>query len=76
MPIGEFIAGKSFDPERLFILNVIFECVCADLGVSPIARHSRAIIARKIIELADGVRDSEAIRTAVIASLSNETQRA
>ena len=70
MPIREFIAGKSFDPERLFILNVVFECVCADRGVSPTARHSRAIIARKVIELADGLRDSEALRTAVIASLT------
>jgi hypothetical protein len=76
VPIRELIAGKSFDPERLFILNVVFECVCADLAVSPTARHSRAIVARKIIELADGLRDSEAIRTAVIASLSNETARA
>jgi len=72
MPIRQFIAGKSFDPEMLVNLEVVFECVCADLAVARNASHSRETVAKKVIELAESQRDPEALRAAVIASLSTK----
>jgi hypothetical protein len=68
--IRPFLGGKSFDPESLDILDRAFEDVCAQLGVSGNARHSRDAIAKKVLEQADGQRDRDAIRAAVVASLS------
>src|SRR5262249_311321 len=70
MPVRSFLSSKSFDPETLAILNAAFAGVCADLGVSEKARHSRETVAKKVLELADGQRDAAAIRAAVVASLS------
>jgi len=33
MPIREFLADKSFDPDRLDILDEAFRGACADLGL-------------------------------------------
>ena len=68
--ISVFAPSPSFDPETLTILNAAFEAACAEIGVSAKARHSRAIIAKKVLELAKGQSDPEAIRAAVVASLS------
>src|SRR5262249_61862325 len=70
MPVRSFLPRKSFDPETLAVLNAAFAGVCADLGVSEKARHSRETVAKKVLELADGQRDAAAIRAAVVASLS------
>ena len=69
MPIRAFLAGKSFDPETIATLNAAFQGVCAALGVSDKARHSREIVAKKVLELADRHRDPKELSTAVIASL-------
>jgi hypothetical protein len=69
MPIRTFFPGKSFDPEKLAILNAAFEGACLDLGVAGRARHSREAIAKKVLELADGQRDQEQLRVAVVAAL-------
>jgi hypothetical protein len=69
MPIRAFIAGKSFDPATLDMLNAAFAGVCADLGVGDNTPHSRAIVARKVFELADGREDPAEIRAAVVALL-------
>ena len=69
MPIRQFLAGKSFDPEKLAILNAAFEGVCADLEVRGNARHSRETIAKRVLELADGQSDPKELRAAVTASL-------
>jgi hypothetical protein len=69
MPIRRFLAGKSFDPETLAILNAAFAGACADLGVTKKTPHAREAVAKKIIELADGRREPEAIRAAVVAFL-------
>jgi hypothetical protein len=70
MPIRSFLAGKSFDPETLAVLNAAFAGACAQIGVSDKAHHSRETIAKKVLELADGQRDPEAICAAVVAALS------
>jgi hypothetical protein len=62
--------GETFDPETLDVLNKAFQSVCAQLGVSETARHSREAIAKRVLELADGQRDPEAIRAAVVKSLA------
>ena len=64
--IGELWDSSSFDPEALDILDKAFRGVCATLGVSDKARHSREIIAKRVLELSDGRRDPEAIRAAVV----------
>lgn len=64
-----FLAGKSFDPETLAILNAAFEGVCTDLDVRANAHHSREIVARTVLELSEGQRDPEALCAGVIASL-------
>jgi len=69
MPIREFLADKSFDPERLDILNEAFRGACADLGVTDRTPHSRERVARQIIQFADGRGDPQLIRAAVVAFL-------
>jgi hypothetical protein len=70
MPIRAFLAGKSFDPETLAVLNAAFAGACAEIGVTPKAHHSRETIAKKVLELADGQSDPEALRAAVVAALA------
>ena len=69
MSIRPFIVGKSFDPEAVDMLDTAFAGVCADLGVGDKTPHSRALVARKVIELADGRGDAAEIRAAVVALL-------
>jgi len=68
MPIRDFIRDESFDPETIEIMNKAFVGVCQDLGLSDTADGATAMVARRIIELADGQRDPEEIRAAVLAS--------
>ena len=69
MPIRAFLGGKSFDPETLAILNEAFQGACADLGVTAKAPHSRENVAKAVMKLADGQRDPQLIRKAVVAFL-------
>jgi hypothetical protein len=71
MPIRPYLAGKSFDPETLDILNRAFRGACADLGVTDKTPHTREIVAKKVIELADGRHDPQTIRAAVVAFLKS-----
>jgi hypothetical protein len=69
MPIRQF-SDKSFDPEILAVLNAAFAGACAQIGLSDKARHSREVIAKKVLELADGQRDPKAICADVVAALA------
>jgi hypothetical protein len=69
MAIHEFIAGQLFDAEDLAILDRAFEGACDDLGVSDKTPHSRAAVAKTILEFSEGKRDPEAIRGTVVAFL-------
>jgi hypothetical protein len=71
MPIHAFLAGKSFDPETVDILNAAFVGACADLGVTERTPHSRATVAKKVIDLADGRRDAATLRAAVVMFLKS-----
>jgi hypothetical protein len=68
--LSAFSPSPSFDSETLAILDAAFAGVCADLGVSDKAHHSREAIAKKVLELAKGQSDPEAIRAVVVAALS------
>jgi hypothetical protein len=70
--LSAFSPNPSFDSETLAILNAAFAGACADIGVSDKAHHSRAVIAKKVLELAKGQSDPEALRAAVVASLAGE----
>jgi len=70
--IRSLVADKSFDPEMLDILNRAFLGACSDLHVSDKATDTRERVAKRVIELADGRRDAEAIRAAVAASLRSQ----
>jgi hypothetical protein len=69
MPIREFLAGKSFDPETLAILNEAFQGACLDLGVTDQTPHSRTNVAKTVLQFADGQRDPRLIRAAVVKFL-------
>jgi hypothetical protein len=69
MSIRKFMRGKTFDPERLVVLNAAFQDACADLGVTERTPHARRTVAKKVLDVADGQRRPEAIRAAVVASL-------
>jgi hypothetical protein len=71
MPIRQYLGEKWFDPDRLDILNRAFLGACADLGVTDKTPHSREAVAKMVIELADGQREPETIRTAVVAFLKS-----
>jgi hypothetical protein len=69
VPIRAFLAGKTFDPETIAVLNEAFQGACADLGVTDKTPHARDTVAKKVIELADESNDPAAIRAAVVAFL-------
>jgi hypothetical protein len=61
VPIRAFLAGKTFDPETIAVLNEAFQGACADLGVTDKTPHARDTVAKKVIELADESNDPAAI---------------
>ncbi len=69
MPIRPYLAGKSFDPETLAILNAAFQGACADLGVTDQTPHSRENVAKTVLRFSDGQRDPQLIRKAVVTFL-------
>jgi hypothetical protein len=69
MPIREYLAGKSFDPEMLAILNEAFQGACRDLGVTEQTPQSRANVAKAILQFADGQHDPRLIRAAAVRFL-------
>jgi hypothetical protein len=71
MPIRSFIAGKSFDPETIEIMNTAFLAVCEDLGLNDKAHAACEIVAERVVELMDGQRNPEAVRKAVLASFGS-----
>ena len=53
-------------------MNRAFLGACSDLHVSDKTIDTRERVAKRVIELADGRRDAEAIRAAVAASLRSQ----
>ena len=69
MPIQVFIDDKSFDPNTLDSLDKAFQGACADLGVSNNTFCLRELVAKTVIQMAEGQRDAAAIRAAVVRIL-------
>ena len=70
MPIRSFVSDRSFDPETIEIMNTAFLAVCAERGLADKTDGACAIVAKRVIEVMGGQRDPEAIRAAVLASIS------
>lgn len=70
MPVRAFLREKSFDPETIDLMNTAFRSVCSDLGISDPTDSRREVVARRVIELIDGIRDAEELRKAVLASMT------
>lgn len=75
VPIRAFLHGKWFDLETIEAMNTAFLGACADLGLSDKIDGACEIIAARVIELADGQDDAEAIRKAVLASIRGPTHQ-
>jgi hypothetical protein len=52
MPIRPFLNGAAFEPEAIRNMAVVFESVCAELGLSDKDDPATRLVASKIIEFA------------------------
>ena len=52
MPIRPFLNGAAFEPEAIRNMSVVFESVCAELGLSDKDDPATRLVASKIIEFA------------------------
>jgi len=63
MPIRPFLNGAAFEPEAIRNMAVVFESVCAELGLSD-KDDPTTLVASKIIELAQsGLLDATRLRS-------------
>ena len=64
MPIRPFLNGAAFEPEAIRNMSVVFESVCAELGLSDKDDPATRLVASKIIELAQsGLLDAARLRS-------------
>ena len=64
MPIRPFLNGAAFEPEAIRNMAVVFESVCAELGLSDKDDPATRLVASKIIEFAQsGVLDTARLRS-------------
>ena len=64
MPIRPFLNGAAFEPEAIRNMSVVFESVCAELGLSDKDDPATRLVASKIIEIAQsGVLDAARLRS-------------
>jgi hypothetical protein len=62
MPIRAYLDGHRFDPETVRVLGLAFEICRAALKIEDGNDRAKEVIARKLIELAEGgVRGQEAL---------------
>ena len=65
MPIRPYLLeGAAFEPEAIRNMSVVFESVCAELGLSDKDDPATRLVASKIIEIAQsGVLDAARLRS-------------
>jgi len=65
MPLRQYLLeGSAFDPEAISTMSVVFESVCAELGLRDKDDPATRLVASKIIELAQsGVLDAARLRS-------------
>ena len=69
MPVRAFLAGNSFDPETIDMLNQAFKVRAPFLASTEKTPHARESVAKKVIELGAESNDPQVIRAAVVAFL-------
>jgi hypothetical protein len=65
MPIRQYLLeGSAFDPEAISTMSVVFERVCAELGLRDKDDPATRLVASKVIEFAhSGVLDVARLRS-------------
>ena len=64
MSIGPFLDESAFAPEAIRNISVVFETVCAELGLRDKDDRAMRLVASKIIEFAQsGVVDAAMLRS-------------
>ena len=65
MPIRQYLVeGSAFDPGAISAMSVVFDSVCAELGLRDKDDPATRLVASKIIELAQsGVLDAARLRS-------------
>ena len=74
MPITPFLRGQAFDPELIELMGAAFSKTCDELGLAERSDPITALVAEKIIELAErGLRNSTAIHLMAINELKSNS---
>lgn len=69
MPIREFLHDRSVDPKSVEIMNTAFLGICADLGLTDTKDQACALVAERVIQMARGYTNPQALRAAVLTSI-------
>ena len=69
MPIRAFLDEKAFGPEEINLMNAAFQGVCIDLGLQDKTDPACALVAKRVVQMAHGYTNPDALRAAVLASL-------
>ncbi len=71
MPVTPFLKGQAFDPELVEAMGAAFVSTCDALGLADRTDPITALVAEKIIELAErGLRNPTAMQLMAIEGLS------
>jgi hypothetical protein len=74
VPITPFLKGQAFDPELVNAMGVAFSATCDALGLTERADPITALVAVKIIELAErGLRNPTAMHRMAMAELKTNS---
>ena len=70
MEIDRFLEGRVFDPDRARLIGIVFDRVCEKLGLTGSKDFLARIVARTIIDTAEGDnRDPDLLTAKVIQKL-------
>lgn len=74
MPITPFLRGQAFDPELIEMMAAAFSKTCDALGLAERSDPITALVAEKIIELAErGLRNPAAMHLMAINELKSNS---
>jgi hypothetical protein len=75
VPITPFLKGQAFDPELVNAMGVAFSKTCDALGLAQRTDPITALVAEKIIELAQrGLRNPTAMHHMAMAELESNSR--
>jgi hypothetical protein len=74
VPITPFLKGQAFDPELVSAMGTAFSQTCDALGLAQRSDPITALVAEKIIELAErGLRNPAAMHRMAMAELEADS---